>query len=207
MITLVATPTTIHDFVRSRRSVRHFRPEPIARDVIDSILEAGTWAPNAHNRQPWRFAALTTSEAKANLADAMGKDFHRDMLADSLSPEKADSIVQRSQDRIQHAPVVIVLFLTMRVMDVYPDERRQRYEYMMAAQSVALAGGNMLLVAHAEGLGGVWVCAPLFAQETVRKSLELPCGWEAQGLLLLGYPVKIPQPRPRRPIEEIVRFL
>ncbi len=74
----------------------------------------------------------------------------------------------------------------------------------MATQSVALAGGTILLAAHAEGLGGVWVCAPLFAQETVRRVLDLPADWLVQGMILLGYPAKIPEPRPRRAYEDLV---
>jgi nitroreductase len=92
-------------------------------------------------------------------------------------------------------------------MDIYSDPKRQRGEYMMACQSVALAGGVMLLAAHAEGLGGVWVCAPLFAQETVRQVFDLPDSWEAQGLLLMGYPEVIPPPRARLTVEKVSRFL
>ena len=77
----------------------------------------------------------------------------------------------------------------------------------MGVQSVALAGGTLLLAAHAEGLGGVWVCAPLFTPDTVRASLDLPSDWVPQGMILLGYPEKVPEPRPRRPVSEVTRFL
>jgi coenzyme F420-0:L-glutamate ligase/coenzyme F420-1:gamma-L-glutamate ligase len=100
-----------------------------------------------------------------------------------------------------------MLCLDTQVGDDYPDERRRQAEYLMGVQSVAMAGENLLLAAHDEGLGGVWVCAPLFAQESVRKALELPIEWQPQGLLLLGYPAKVPQMRPHRPIAEITRFL
>jgi coenzyme F420-0:L-glutamate ligase/coenzyme F420-1:gamma-L-glutamate ligase len=193
--------------LRTRRSVRRFSPERVPDEALEQVLEAATWAPSAHNRQPWRFVVLTTVDAKTSLADAMGAEFRRDLQADGLSDDDVEAQVQRSRQRIQEAPVVIMLCLDTQVGDDYPDERRRQAEYLMGVQSVAMAGENLLLAAHDEGLGGVWVCAPLFAQESVRKALELPIEWQPQGLLLLGYPAKVPQMRPHRPIAEITRFL
>ena len=195
------------NLIRSRRSVRRFLPDPVPQPVIEHLLETGTFAPSAHNRQPWRFAVLTAPEAKTRLASAMAADFRRDLLADGLSSLEAETQVARSHTRICEAPVVILLCLTMADMDTYPDEKRQRAEYLMATQSVALAGGTILLAAHAQGLGGVWVCAPLFAPDSVRRALALPPDWEAQGMLLIGYPAKVPEARARKPIEEITMFV
>lgn len=197
----------LHQLIRSRRSVRRFLPEPVPRAVIERVLETGTCAPSAHNRQPWRFAVLTAPEAKTRLADAMAADFRRDLLADGLSPEQIEKQITRSRARICEAPVVILLCLTLADMDTYPDEKRQRAEYLMATQSVALAGGTILLAAHAEGLGGVWVCAPLFTPDTVRRALSLPPDWEPQGMLLMGYPAVVPEARERKAIEDIVFFV
>src|SRR5262245_23431432 len=103
----------LHELIRSRRSVRRFLPDSVPQIVIERILESGTFAASAHNRQPWRFAILTTPEAKIRLADAMGADFRRDLLADSVSPEEVEAQVVRSHARICEAPIVIMLCLTM----------------------------------------------------------------------------------------------
>ena len=47
------------DMIKTRRSVRRFRPEPIPDDLIEKILEAGRWAPSGLNNQAWRFAVVT----------------------------------------------------------------------------------------------------------------------------------------------------
>jgi F420 biosynthesis protein FbiB-like protein len=138
-----------------------------------TILSTATYAPSAHNRQPWRFCVITELSTKQKLADAMAADFQRDLEADGLSPEKIHAQIQRSKSRIISAPVLILLCLDMSDMDSYPDEKRQQAEKMMAIQSVAAAGMQLLLAAHAEGLGGVWACWPLFAQETIQKTLNL----------------------------------
>jgi F420 biosynthesis protein FbiB-like protein len=136
----------------------------------------------------------------------MGDDFQRDLLASGLSQEQAAAQVERSYRRIQEAPVALLICLDMTEMDTYPDADRQQAEYLMAVQSVAMAGENLLLAAHAEGLGGVWTCAPLFAQEAARASLDLPAAWQPQGLLLLGRSAQVPEPRSRKPLDEVVRF-
>lgn len=203
----VTPPFALQQLIRSRRSVRRFLPDPVPHAVLARVLETGTCAPSAHNRQPWRFAVLTTPAPKTRLADAMGTDFHRDLLGDGLTPKAIETQLTRSRTRILEAPVVILLCLTMNDMDAYLDEKRQRAEYLMATQSVALAGGTILLAAHAEGLGGVWVCAPLFAPDTVRRAASLPLDWEPQGMLLLGYPAKVPEARGRKALEEISFFV
>ncbi len=195
------------DFLRSRRSVRHFLPVPVPEDVVKRILETAVYAPSAHNRQPWRFVVVQTREAKTKLADQMGTAFRGDLMADGVPEAQANEQVERSRCRILEAPLVAVLCLDLAEMDAYPDERRRKAEHIMAVQSAALAGGTLLLAAHAEGLGGVWVCAPLFAPEAVRQSLELPAGWEPQGMLLIGFPAKISEFRPRRAIGEVCRFV
>jgi coenzyme F420-0:L-glutamate ligase/coenzyme F420-1:gamma-L-glutamate ligase len=200
-------PTGLLEFLRSRRSVRRFLPQPVDAQLLERLLETATWAPSAHNRQPWRFAVLTTAGTKTLLAREMATDFRRDLLSDGLSGEEADKLVTRSRNRIMEAPVVVLLCLDPTVGDTYPDPDRQQAEYIMGVQGVAMSGSTLLLAAHAEGLGGVWVCSPLFAKETVRKALDLPDIWEPQGMLLLGYPAAVPEPRPRRPLEEVTRYL
>jgi nitroreductase len=88
--------------------------------------------------------------------------------------------------------------LTLEDMDRYPDERRTRAEYLMAVQGAAMAGENLLLAAHAAGLGASWLCAPLFAPEVARAALDLPAAWEPQALVLLGWPAGPGADRGRR---------
>jgi coenzyme F420-0:L-glutamate ligase/coenzyme F420-1:gamma-L-glutamate ligase len=193
--------------IRTRRSIRRFLPQVVDVELIRMVLEAATWAPSAHHRQPWRFVVLSTTQSRQSLANAMSIDFRRDLQSDGLPLEKIETQVERSRHRITEAPVAILLCLDSSLGDVYPDARRLQSETIMGVQSVAMAGENLLLAAHSLGLGGVWICAPLFAQETVRRVLNLPGEWQPQGLVLLGYPAKIPELRPRRPLDETAVFI
>ena len=137
----------------------------------------------------------------------MAADFERDLLQDGMPVEKVQVQVSRSRERLTAAPIAILLCLDMTEMDVYPDETRQQAERIMAIQSVAAAGLQLLLGAHAEGLAGVWVCSPLFAQDTIQRTLNLPGDWQAQAMFYLGYPIDMPQARERKELESIALFL
>ena len=181
-------PAKLLNFMRTRRSIRHYQPRSLPTGWLDQIMEAATWAPSAHNRQPWRFVIISKCEAKEALAAAMGARLRRDLEADGLAPEIIEQDVGRSYQRITSAPVLIVLCLTLADMDHYPDAARNAHEHAMAVQSTAMAGQNMLLMASGLGLGACWMCAPLFCPDLVQNVLGLPADWLAQGMITLGFP-------------------
>jgi len=143
---------------------------------------------------------------KTRLADAMAVEFKHDLEQDGLSPEKIQAQIKRSKERMTSAPVIIVINLDMSEMDVYADKKRKQAEFRMAMQSVANAGMQLLLAAHAEGLGGVWICSPLFVQETVQKVLDLSKSWEPQGMFYLGYSDSTPKDKSMKDMKDIVLF-
>ncbi|MBL8061400.1 MAG: nitroreductase family protein [Anaerolineales bacterium] len=201
------TNTNLRDFLRTRRSIRRFKPDPVPDSVIRDILHTATFAPSAHNRQPWRFIVLTNPITKSRFADSMAKEFQRDLERDNLAVDEIQKRLNRSRERISNAPVVILLCVDMTEMDNYPDARRKQAEYLIATQSAANAGMQLLLAAHAEELGGVWVCSPVFAQETVQNALNISKAWEPQAMFLLGYPVEAPAgSRERKSLDEISIF-
>ncbi len=196
----------LHGFLRSRRSVRQLKTEPVPVASLERILTSATFAPSAHNRQPWRFVVVKDTSAKSRLANAMAADFRRDLERDGLSEAEVRNRVEISRSRVRSVPLLIVLCMDTSEMDAYADLRRADAERVMAIQSTANAGLALLLAAHAEGLAGVWNCAPLFAPLVVKANLDLPETWEPQAMFLLGYPAHIPKPPARKPVHEISIF-
>jgi coenzyme F420-0:L-glutamate ligase/coenzyme F420-1:gamma-L-glutamate ligase len=193
------------DLIRTRRSIRRYTRDAVPADVVEQLLTAATWAPSAHNRQPWRFVVIADGQTKHRLAAVMGDQLRRDLAADGRSPEFIERDVGRSFARLTGAPLLILINLTMADMDIYPDEHRARNEAVMATQSTAMAGQNLLLAAHALGLGACWVCAPLFCPTIVRETLDLPADWQPQGLITLGYPAEEKQ-KTRHSLESRVLY-
>ena len=189
--------------IRGRRTVRRFLRRPVEKELLERILEAATWAPSAHNAQPWRFYVLTDPDVKKRLAEEMAEVWGRDLERDGVPLEERRSLTSESVERITEAPVAVVACMTMRDMDRYPDERRMMAERTMAVQSVAAAVQNMLLATHGLGLGACWMCAPLFCPDVVRRVLGMPEDVEPQALILLGYPAEEPEPPKRKPLSEV----
>ncbi len=196
---------TFADLIRERRSIRRYRPEPLPRDLVEQLIDGARHAPSAHNRQPWRFAILDKLEDKERLAIAMGERLRADRAADNDDPEAIERDVTTSHARLVASPAIVAACATLTDMDTYPDARRAEAEHLMAVQSTAMAVQNLLLLAHAEGIGACWMCAPLFCPDTVKAALDLPTDWEPQALVTLGYPATPGRRRELRPLNEIVR--
>jgi coenzyme F420-0:L-glutamate ligase/coenzyme F420-1:gamma-L-glutamate ligase len=86
------------------------------------------------------------------------------------------------------APTLLLGCLVAEGLRVYEDERRRRAEWSLATHSFGAAMQNILLAASSRGLGAFWISAPLYAQEAVRRALELNAEWQPQALIALGHP-------------------
>lgn len=198
-------PASPEPLLPARRSIRRYHDRPVSETLIDRLLESAVAAPSAHNRQPWRFVVLREAAAKASLATAMGRKLRADRVADGDAIDDIDADVARSYARLTGAPALVLVCLTMSDMDTYRDEHRNQAEYLMAVQSTAMAGQNLLLAASAAGLGACWLCAPMFCPDTVVEALRLPADWRPQGVITLGYPANTGKPYIRRSMSDVAR--
>ena len=185
--------------ILTRRSIRRYLDQPVPPELIDQLLVAATRAPSSHNSQPWRFAVITTSDVKSQLAERMGERLRADRLRDADRVEEIDRDVARSRERITSAPVIIVVCLST-------SDLSDQYERLMAIQSVAASIQNLLLAAHDAGLGACWMAAPLYCPDVIREVLQLPDDWDAQALITIGYPADEGKPRGRIDFREITIY-
>jgi coenzyme F420-0:L-glutamate ligase/coenzyme F420-1:gamma-L-glutamate ligase len=193
----------LHTFLRSRRSIRCYKLDPIPDPVIERILTTATHAPSANNSQPWRFVVVTDPAAKARLGKTIADRYRRDMAADGAPETDIQGRVERTIRRTNEPPLIIVLCRDVAVVTKQPDEFRQHAHEIMSIQSVAMAGLQLLLAVHAEGLGGTWICWPLFTPEETRAALELPETWEPQGMVFIGQPDETPNPKELKPLKDL----
>ena len=194
------------EVLQARRSIRRYTGQAVPVETIEKLLRAAMWAPSAHGNQPWRWVVVTTLSVKDRLAQTMGARLRADRLVGGDVPEVVEAAVARSYQRLTAAPALVVACSTLAGADSPQDSRVRWAEHAMAMQSVAAAIQNLLLTAHAMGLGACWVCAPLFCPEVVRDVLDLPGDWEAQALVTLGYAAETKVPAPRLPMEKVVVY-
>jgi F420 biosynthesis protein FbiB-like protein len=190
--------TDLFEVVKNRRSIRKYTSKPVQKEVILEVLEAAGCAPSAHNSQPWRFIILQDLQVKRNLADAMAEAWAKDLQRDGIMVEP-DKRVERVE-RFASSPVLILACLTVVDLRKFPDSERQMCERDLAVQSFGAALQNLLLAAHAKGLGACWFCAPSFCKETVRKILRIPNTVEPQAFVAMGYPAE----KPRVPTKKLL---
>ena len=69
---MTCTPDNLLEFLKSRRSIRRFKPDPVPRDLILKVLDIARYAPSAHNSQPWRFIVVEDPSIKEELANIHG---------------------------------------------------------------------------------------------------------------------------------------
>lgn len=186
------TPAPLHgdllQGIRERRSIGKCTDEVPDPALIRQVLEAGTWAPNHHFTQPWRFVVLS-GDARIGLGEAMGKAAARQ----AASPEAGDAARERALKKALRAPYIIALYAD-------PDPTALEIEEIA---STAAAGQNVLLAAHAFGLAAMWRSGELIYTPEVRQFFQLPEKAIMLGVIYVGYPAMGPPQRDRRPIDEV----
>ncbi|MDE2695545.1 MAG: nitroreductase family protein [Chloroflexota bacterium] len=178
---------SLADGIRARRSIRGLDGPPLSAEEVEALVELALLAPAPHHTTPWRFAEVTPAR-RAALARAMGEVWGADMTADDVPEAQQARALDRSRRRVEGAPTLLLGCIVGDGLAAYPDERRDRAEWTMAAHSFGAALQNLLLEASALGLGAYWMAAPLYAQDSVRDVLDLPDGWRPQALVALGRP-------------------
>lgn len=191
-------PSTFNAFLRSRRSIRKFNGQRIPDEVLREILETATFAPSAHGLQPWRFALIESESVRTALGQALTERMRNDMQAENAPESEIRSRVERSLGRMAEAPHIILL-----CRDAEAVRTQSPQEDLMGIQSVAMAGLELMLAAHARGLGSSWICWPLYAQAETIRALNLPQTWQPQGMVFLGYPAEEPKEKAPRPLDEV----
>ena len=183
------------DAIYGRRSIRKFKPENLAPEIIDKIIIAGTKAPSGRNRQPWTFVVLQ-GERKARLLTVMAK--RRKFLRRFRINTEGYEFTIKSMEQ---APVIILVFNT-GVQPGFSFIPFYRYLRLIDIQSIGGAIQTMLLAARDLGVGTVWICNTLLAEKQIRASFGKK--EELIAAIALGLADEEPEARPRKDLTEVV---
>lgn len=206
----------LHDLMQTRRSVRRFRPDAPPRAVIEAILASAVTAPSASNKQPWRFIVVERRETIAGMAASVRSAIDR--IAAAIEPAFEASFRAYGDyfTRFEHAPVVIVpIFRPLTILSNLTGERlgeddRGRILAMERDSGLigtSLALQNLLLAAHAAGLGASGMTGPLVAADGIREWLAVPASWHPVALVPIGYPAEAPPATERKSVDHVTRWI
>ncbi len=205
------SPAAVLELMRTRRSVRRFRPDELPEETISKLVEAAISAPSAGNRQAYRLLTVTSKERISAMSDAVRSEVAS--LRASLRPDAAADAGAYLDNFLHFAQAPLVVAPIHRIgVDLLAAATRAESQLTYRSEadslsSVAAAIQNLLLYAHACGLGACWMTGPLVAAPALERILEVPQGWKLSALVPVGLPSELPPERARRGAERVARRL
>lgn len=170
--------------IRDRRSVRKYRPTDVSDEEVRELLEAARLAPSGGNSQPWGFLVVRDPERRKAVMEAC-----------------------HHQEWMMGAPVFVACVgdVGRRVEDsssLEVDETNAELHVKTTIRDTAIAAEHIVLQAQAMGLSTCWVA--WFEQNAIRPVLGVPLDKYVVAVLTVGHADESPDPRPRRPLSEMV---
>lgn len=194
-----ARDSEFKEIIVRRRSVRKFKKDTIPEQILNSILEAGRWAPSASNSQPWHFIVVTSTETKSKIAQLSTK-FSKEHWR-RFSPQQAKYIAARggSWDKSYMVEIPILLVVCCKLSESMRDE--------LALGSVWMAVENILLAATDEGLGScVYTFLNRKEENELKSILRVNMADRIACIIQLGYTKTVPEAPSRKQLNTIVSY-
>ncbi|MBI2780120.1 MAG: nitroreductase family protein [Gammaproteobacteria bacterium] len=165
--------------VRHRHSVRKYRKDmPVEHEKLHAVLEMACAAPSAGDLQAYQIIVVSSQEERDALSRAAG-----------------------NQEFLSEAPICLVFCAD-------PERSAQRYgergTTLYTLQDATIAAAYTQLAVVAAGMGSTWVGA--FDEDEVKRILNIEPSKKPLAMLSVGYPAEMPEPTPRRHLNEIVKY-
>ncbi len=183
--------------IRTTRSIRRLRPDPVPRALIRKVCEAGTFAPSGGNRQPWSFIAVTDPERRAFVAERYRSAFvhyERPILEAMRSPDYPED-----RRRNVRAAQYLAAHLHQVPVHLFVAGWLRRGETQSPALFPAIQ--NILLACRAVGLGASLTLLHRTHGEEIDAFLGLPKQRPSCALIPIGWPLGRYGRPPRRPVD------
>lgn len=203
--------------LQTRRSVRSFSDTSIPKQTLQRLIEAAITAPSPTNRQPWRFAIVSSAEKRRQICQAIKSKVEeiKNIIEQGHHANDFGNYGDFFHEPLESAPHIII-----PQYRVYPD---------LIANFIASGGGDpsrfdtaksmqaelcctsaavmaLLLQAHAEKLGACWMSGPMVAQKEITSILNIKSPWKILGAIALGFPAQPNQPTTRKNIDDICQW-
>jgi len=195
-------------WLTERRSVRAFTDNPISEEDLLRLVGLASWAPSAGNRQDWFFTAVADVVTKSRMADAVRNCWQR-IVAENQDLGVIEEVKRYSSTfaSFEQAPAVIVV--SARKPDALQRHLLGDVAEATTGSSVsaAMAAQNLMLAAHAMGLGSCCMTGAVAAREELARLVGLSGKSEIVCLVAVGMPANLPAAPPRKPVSEIARII
>jgi nitroreductase len=191
------------DAILKRRSIRKFKSDPVAPELITRCLEAARLAPSAANCQPWKFLVVRSVEKRQQVMDAAyGQPMFGQAPVTIILLGDRKAYLKRFRTGLELVQVgAIDREVGEKALTAYREMKQAGDDPGAIMVNCVIAGQNLILESINEGLGSCWVM--LFKKERIAEIFNLPKTLFPVALIPLGYPDEDPPQRPRYSLEEV----
>lgn len=201
----------VTEAIQKRVTIRRWKQQPVEKEKIMRVLEAGRRAPSWGNVQPWRYVVVQDREKIAELARAGAGQPHissAPVIIVCCGSKEAfsrkmhrDSLKQLIEAGVMDWPDELLDTVILESELFAPYQLGEQVMTIKASEQIMISVAYMALEALNQGLGSCWAGA--ISPKDAHAALNLPVNWFVHDFLLLGYADEDPKPRPRKPLTEI----
>lgn len=208
----------LFEIMYSLRSMRRLKPDPVPDELVWKLLDAAIRAPSGGNTQPWRFLVIRDAETKRFIQERYRRGWDRYVQANLKAAAEAAVPMTEAEaaarakmigaathlaDHLHEAPVLLLVCMQPRKMDLPPDPESQPPSPAALYASIFPAVQNILLACRAHGLGATLTTLHLLYERTIKSKLGIPDEIDTVALIPIGWPVGKFGPTSRAPVETL----
>lgn len=187
----------LFEVIKTRRTVRVYKPDPVSAEHVTRILDAARFAPTAGNVQPWRFVVIQDRAHLDSLAELLKSAWEKKVLAsEKLDGEEKSSYVEGGRqaiDGVMAAPVYVLVFVDTTTYPKY------------AAWDGCLAVENLMLAARSLGYATGFFTS-YFPEDVVGSFVKAPDNLQFICASPIGIPQEWPETPEKKKLEEFVVY-
>lgn len=195
-----------NEVIRSRRSIRRFKSEPISDEQIKELMEAARLAPSGLNLQPWRYVIVKDKAVRESISKAVPSAHVAQaplIIVCCMDTKNFESTGARVQELHEAGAMANTSFSSYSSDDFFAgkniDEFWIKSNLML---NTAISVEHIVLKAADLGLGSCWI--GIFDKDGIKKAIGIDDRYDVFALLPIGYPDQDVKPRPRLSIDEII---
>jgi nitroreductase len=180
--------------IRRRRSVRVYKSGKVSDSQLETILEAGRWAPSGANTQPWEFVITRDRKKMTTVRRIYDEEWRQRKREDPVHYKGL------KKDYVGDVSVLVLVCGDARTKQVYLTTRQPGDREKLFQASVANAVQQMMLAAASMNLGTVWVSVREEVEPALRALFQVPTELRLLWIVPIGHARTWPPAKPRRPV-------
>ncbi|TCT18796.1 nitroreductase [Melghiribacillus thermohalophilus] len=188
----------VKEAIAKRRSIRSFQEQQIPEHVLEDIFQLASWAPTHRMKEPWKLKVFQ-GKGRNIYVKALMRSYERLGFFHQNQTEKAEKMKQGIETYLFSIPHHVLVYMEKEEDPLKMDED---------FASVSAFIQNVQLIAWSKGIGVLWTSSPCYYENGFYEEIGLHMkGHKIVGLLQMGFPKSIPEPKPRTAIQEKVEWV